>query len=113
MSIEEIKEASITAVELIGNASAKISHLRREKLVTSINKSLVHFVKEDSDFSEWYQISSALSSPKGKRFCGAGEDPAIFFSNQTRPAAPQATFLGEGNSQDKGRKFQSIKGRPK
>ena len=52
MSIEEIKEASITAVELIGNASAKISRLCREKLVSSINKSLVPLVKEDSDFSE-------------------------------------------------------------
>ena len=52
MSIEDVKEASITAVELIGNANAKISRLRREKLVSSINKSLVPLVKEDSDFSE-------------------------------------------------------------
>ena len=52
MSIEEVKEASIATVELIGNANAKISRLRREKLVSSINKSLVPLVKEDSDFSE-------------------------------------------------------------
>ena len=52
MSIDEVKEASITAVELIGNANAKISRLRREKLVSSINKSLVPLVKEDSDFAE-------------------------------------------------------------
>ena len=52
MSIEEIREASFTAVELIGNANAKISRLRREKIVSSINKSLVPLVKEDSDFSE-------------------------------------------------------------
>ena len=36
MSTEEIKEASFTAVELIGNVNAKISRLRREKIVSSI-----------------------------------------------------------------------------
>ena len=36
MLIEEIKEASFTAVELIGNVNAKISRLRREKIVSSI-----------------------------------------------------------------------------
>ena len=52
MSIEEIKEASTTAVEVIGNASAKILCLCKEKLVSSINKSLVPLVKENFDFSE-------------------------------------------------------------
>ena len=67
MPIKEIKEGSITAVELIGNASTKISLLHRVKLVSSINKSLVPLVMKDSDFQKWYQISSTLSSPKGQK----------------------------------------------
>ena len=37
-SVEDVREASLTAAALIGNASARISCLRREKLVTAINK---------------------------------------------------------------------------
>ena len=47
VSIEDVKAATLTATELIGNASAHISHLRREKLVSSINKSLLPLVQED------------------------------------------------------------------
>ena len=51
MSVEEVKEASSTAVELLGNANAQISRLRREKLVSSINKNLVPLEQEDSEFA--------------------------------------------------------------
>ena len=61
MSVEELKEASITAVELIGYANTKISRHCKEKLVSSINKSLVPLVKEDSDFSE---VAPNLFGPK-------------------------------------------------
>ena len=47
MAVEDVEEAASSAVELIGNANARISRLSREKLVSSINKSLV---KEDTDF---------------------------------------------------------------
>ena len=49
---EEALHASSTAVELIGNANAQISRLRREKIVQSVNKSLLLLVKEDTPFSE-------------------------------------------------------------
>ena len=49
VSIEDVKLAALTAAELIGNASAQISRLRREKMVTSINN-LLPLVKEDGDF---------------------------------------------------------------
>ena len=49
LSIEDVKLAALTAAELIGNASAQISRLRREKMVTSINN-LLPLVKEDGDF---------------------------------------------------------------
>ena len=52
LSVEDVKEASSAAVSLIGNANAKISRLRREKLVSSINKNLVPLVKEDTDFQD-------------------------------------------------------------
>ena len=50
VSIEDVKLAASTAAELIGNASAQITRLRREKIVTSINKNLLPLVKEDGDF---------------------------------------------------------------
>ena len=52
VSIEDIRNATLTATELIGNASAQISHLRREKLMQSINKNLLPLVKEDGAFLE-------------------------------------------------------------
>ena len=48
---EDIRKASITAVSLIGNASSHLSHLRREKVVTSVNKALLPLVKEDDHFA--------------------------------------------------------------
>ena len=52
MSVEDVREASLAAAALIGNASTHISRLRREKLVTAINKNLTTLVKEDTDFTE-------------------------------------------------------------
>lgn len=52
VSIEDVKAATLTATELIGNASAHISRLRREKLVSSINKSLLPLAQEDGAFLE-------------------------------------------------------------
>ena len=51
MAVEDVREASITASALIGNANAKHSHLR-EKLVTAINKNLTPLVQDDSGFAE-------------------------------------------------------------
>ena len=50
LSIDDFKLAVSTAAELIGNASAQISKLRREKMESSINKNLLPLVKEDGDF---------------------------------------------------------------
>ena len=52
MAVEDVREASITASALIGNANAKLSHLRREKLVTAINKNLTLLVQDDLEFAE-------------------------------------------------------------
>ena len=50
MSVGDVKEVSSTAVELLGNANARISRLRRDKLV-SINKSLTPLVQDDTEFA--------------------------------------------------------------
>lgn len=52
MPTKEVPEASSAATVLIGNANTKISHLRREKYVASINKNLTPLVKDDEDFVE-------------------------------------------------------------
>ena len=49
---ENLQLASTSAIRLLGNANARISRLRREKIVTSINKSLLPLVKEDSSYSD-------------------------------------------------------------
>ena len=41
-----------TAIQLIGNASARISCLRREWLISSVNKALLPFAKDDKGFTE-------------------------------------------------------------
>ena len=55
--------ATKAAIELIGNANAKISHLRRKKVISQLNKSLLPLVEEDSNFGEVAPPCSARSLP--------------------------------------------------
>ena len=50
--MEDIREASYEAAELIGNTNTRMSHLRREKLVLSINKNFTPVVKKAAEFTE-------------------------------------------------------------
>ena len=61
----DIMQAVTTAVELLGNASARISHL---KVVTELNKSLLPIVQEDDNFKE------SSSSLFGKKFARKSKD---------------------------------------
>ena len=56
--------AAQTAIELIGNANAKISHLRRTKVISQLNKSLLPLVEEDSNFGE---VAPSLFGPEFAR----------------------------------------------
>ena len=47
-----MREATLTAVDLIGNVNTRISPLRREKVINDLNKSLTTLVKEDDHFRE-------------------------------------------------------------
>ena len=52
MKLLDVYEAATTAVELIGNASLRISRLHREKIAASVNKSLLPLPKEEKPYSE-------------------------------------------------------------
>jgi hypothetical protein len=60
MSVTDIKEAALTAVELIGNANGQILRFRREKLVMALNKDLAPLSKDDANFMD---VSPDLFGP--------------------------------------------------
>ncbi len=47
---EEAKKAVVATTELMGNASTKMTHLRREKVTTDLNKALLPVAKEATNF---------------------------------------------------------------
>ena len=42
--------AAKAAIELVGNANARINHLRRTKIITQMNKALLPLTEEDKNF---------------------------------------------------------------
>ena len=52
MSREDVHIAALTVVELIGNAIAQISRMWREKIISSVEKSLIPLTKQEESFSE-------------------------------------------------------------
>ncbi len=49
---EQMRLATTSAIALIGNANAHISRLRREKVVSGLNRTLLPLAKDDAAFSE-------------------------------------------------------------
>ena len=49
MKPPDVYEAAATAAELIGDASSRISRLRGEKIVASVNKSMLPLAKEEEE----------------------------------------------------------------
>ena len=47
---KEVLKVVSAALELVGNAGAQISHLLREKVITTINISLLPLVADDENF---------------------------------------------------------------
>ena len=70
-----------------------ICHLRREKLVSSINKSLVPLLKEDSNFSE---VAPNLFGPefskRAKDFVDEVKTLRLSFVAKKKSAVPQNIF---------------------
>ena len=52
MAVQDIREALITASMLVGNANAKLTHLRREKLISAINDNLTPLIQDESQFTD-------------------------------------------------------------
>ena len=52
MAVQDIREALITASMLIGNANAKLTRLRREKLISAINDNLTPLMQDESQFTD-------------------------------------------------------------
>ena len=48
----ELIQAAKTAIKLLGNANAHLSHLRREGVISSFNKSLLLIIRDDANFVE-------------------------------------------------------------
>ena len=49
-SAKDYREASLAAAELLENASARISCLRRDRIVTDVNRALMLLALEDDKF---------------------------------------------------------------
>ena len=61
---DQALEAAVMAVQLLGNASAQISHGRRTKVLTHLNKSLLPLLKEDDNFKD---VAPSLFGPEFAR----------------------------------------------
>ena len=66
-SAKDYREASLAAAEPLGNASARISRLRRERIVTDVNKALLPLALEDDNFVDAPPFLFGLTSPNASR----------------------------------------------
>lgn len=95
MKPPDVYEAAATAAELIGNASSRISRLRREKIVASVNKSLLPLAKEEEPYSE------APPNLFGADFARRSKD----FVEQVKALRSSLPARGSHREQAEGRKF--------
>ena len=61
---DQALEAAVTAVQLLGNASAQITHGQRTKVLTHLNKSLLPLLEEDDNFKD---VAPSLFGPEFAR----------------------------------------------
>ena len=64
ISHDQALEAAKAATQLIGNASAQISHARKSKVLTHLNKSLLPLLEEDTNFEN---VAPSLFDPEFAR----------------------------------------------
>lgn len=89
---EEARKAVVAATELVGNASAKITHLRREKVTTDLNKALLPVAKEAANFK------SAPPSLFGTEFAKKAKDhiDQVKAMRATLPTKPDRSLFRGG-----------------
>ena len=118
ISHDQALEAAKAATQLIGNASAQISHTRRSKVLTHLNKSLLPLLEEDTNFED---VAPSLFGPEFARKSKdlvdqvrairstTQKDPRPFFRQvpPKRGGYSQRPGRGGGQSSGKGnRQFQ-------
>ena len=52
LEYKEVFQAVRSSMQLIGNANAHVLHLRRERVVSDVNKALLPIVGDDANFKE-------------------------------------------------------------
>ena len=94
MTVGEVKEAAVAGVQLIGNASSKIAHLRRRKVVTHLNQALVPLVEDDSHFKDAAPSLFGMGvCQKSKGACGAGS-ASLKGTRDSTTKIPPLPFFG-------------------
>ncbi len=95
---EEAKKAAVAATELVSNASAKMTHLRREKVTTDLNKALLPVAKEATNFQTapptlivWHGVCQEGQGPYRSGQGNEGVSP--------HPARHQVAFSWGGRRQ--------------
>ena len=67
ISHDQALEAAKAATQLIGNASAQISHVQRSKVLTHLNKSLLPLQEEDTNSEDVAPLYLGRSLPASQR----------------------------------------------
>ena len=99
-----LSDAMAASLALIGNAHSHISQLRREKVITSLNKSLLPLIKDDVDFATAVPFLFGTDFAKRskdftdqmKALRAATQKPTT--SNYKRPLFRRGPFSGRGRA---------------
>ena len=113
MTVQDTREALITASILIGNANAKLTHLWREKLISAIYDNLTPLIQDDSQFTDVapYLFGSDFVKQAKEYFDQVGALKSTL--SEVEPYDKRPLFvkapLGDGIGQRKGRKTPQSK----
>ena len=103
--MEQVTTAATNALELIGNANARMSRLRREKLSGTLNKSLQPLVLRDELFED------AASNLFGATFAKASKDQ-VKSMQAGGPEEAQVLVFSRGPPQQQGGGGQQVERLP-
>ena len=99
-SVKNYREASLAAAELLGNASVRISRLRRERIVTDVNRALLPLALEDDNFVDTLPFCSEVSLPNVPRTTWSKPRQCAHLCHKTRANNPcfEVAPLGGGET---------------
>ena len=100
---KEVIQGVRSGIQLVGNANAHLSHLRRERVVSDFNKSLLPFVGDNSNFKD------AAPLLFGMEFAKKGKDPLYLKTRSESLHFSWSPYLGNRGLQPQIRKRRSPK----